>query len=73
MSTKTCMQRVIGRDHRYRMARRPHDAGDDAAGTVSGYASCIHCGAAVYVGRGHMSPEAAQRREHDAARADMTR
>lgn len=69
MGTKTCLQR-IKRGTCWEHVRRPHAVPQSSD---TGYAECRHCGASIYVGRGALSPEAAQRREYLAARADKVR
>lgn len=65
MRTKTCMQ--FGK-------RREHEVPEsDSDGTRDGYSQCIHCGATVYVGQGHCSPQSLQAQEGRAAQADRRR
>lgn len=50
--SKTCMQQVIGRDHRLVWRRRPHAVPNGTGNPNNGYARCRECGAEVYVGTG---------------------
>lgn len=60
--SKTCMQSVLGqrgkKQGRWIRRRLPHVVAD---ATSSGYDTCSVCGAEVYVGQGHCSPQAMQR------------
>lgn len=69
-TSKTCKQTYYSpRLKRKTTNYRPHLVDT----TESGYDVCRNCGASVYVGQGHSSPQAFQRLEFEAARNDMMR